>query len=238
MSSGATSWPKVPTVGQDERTPGGHNSASQEMDAQVPSRIGLHETLPTDDSDDRLLSRIAHADREALSLLFRRHARMVRVLAERILRDRGEAEDLVQEVFLFVFRRAALFDSEKGSARSWLAQVTYHRAIDRRRQLVSRRFYSSVELEEAILRSEEPLGLATLYDDTIEAVLGKDTLRRIDESLSDDQRKVIHLHFVDGYTVAEIAEIIGQSVGNVRNHYYRALERMRREVFAKKISRK
>jgi RNA polymerase sigma-70 factor, ECF subfamily len=171
-------------------------------------------------------------------LLFRRYSSMVRILAERILHDRGEAEDLVQEVFLFVFRRAALFDSGKGSARSWLAQVTYHRAIDRRRQLMSRCFYSSIELEEAILRSEEPLSLTTLYDDTIEAALGRDTLRRIDESLSEDQRKVIHLHFVDGYTVAEIAGIIGQSVGNVRNHYYRALERMRREVFAKKISRK
>ena len=237
MSSGATSWPKVPIVGADERTSEGHTS-SLEPAAPAPSRIGLHETFHCDDSDDRLLSRIAHADREALSLLFRRHARMVRVLAERILRDVGEAEDLVQEVFLFVFRRAALFDSGKGSARSWLAQVTYHRAIDRRRQLISRRFYSSVELEEAILLSEEPLGLTTLYDDTIEAVLGKDTLRRIDESLSDDQRKVIHLHFVDGYTVVEIAEMIGQSVGNVRNHYYRALEKMRREVFAKKISRK
>ena len=171
-------------------------------------------------TDEKLLERVSQDDKAALSLLFRRHARMVRVLAERILRDRGEADDLVQEVFLFVFRRAALFDSGKGSARSWLAQVTYHRAIDRRRQLMSRRFYSSVELEEGILQSEEPLGRATLYDDTLEAVLGKDTLRRIDKSLSDDQRKVIHLHFVDGYTVAEIAEMIGQSVGNVRNHYY------------------
>lgn len=238
MSSGATSWPKVPIVGQDERSPGGNNSAGRVTVGQVPSRIRLHETLHTDDSDDHLLIRIADADQEALSLLFHRHARMVRVLAERILRDRGEAEDLVQEVFLFVFRRAALFDSGKGSARSWLAQVTYHRAIDRRRQLMSRHFYSGVELEEAILRSDEPLGRTTLYDDTIEAVLGEDTLRRIDESLSDDQRRVIHLHFVDGYTVAEIAEMIGQSVGNVRNHYYRALEKMRREVFAKKISRK
>lgn len=238
MSSRATSWPKVPIVGPDERTPGGHDSASQETVAHVSSEIGLRESLQTEDSDDHLLSRIADFDREALSLLFRRHARMVRVLAERILRDQGEAEDLVQEVFLFVFRRAALFDSGKGSARSWLAQVTYHRAIDRRRHLMSRHFYSGVELEEAILRSEEPLGRTTLYEDTIEAVLGKDTLRRIDESLSDDQRKVIHLHFVEGYTVAEIAEMIGQSVGNVRNHYYRALEKMRREVFAKKISRK
>jgi RNA polymerase sigma-70 factor (ECF subfamily) len=228
----------VSIVGSDERTLGALNSASHETVAQLPSRIGLHETLHTDDPDDRLLSRIADADREALSLLFRRHARMVRVLAERILRDRGEAEDLVQEVFLFVFRRAALFDSGKGSARSWLAQVTYHRAIDRRRQLISRHFYSSVEIEEGILQSEEPLGLTTHYDDTIEAALGRETLRRIDESLSEDQRRVIHLHFVDGYTVAEIAEIIGQSVGNVRNHYYRALERMRREVFATKISRK
>ena len=86
---------------------------------------------------------------EALSLLFRRYAHMVRAVAERILRDASEAEDLVQEVFLFVFRKGALFDPERGSARSWLAQVTYHRAFDRRRYLVSRHFYSNLELQEA-----------------------------------------------------------------------------------------
>lgn len=191
-----------------------------------------------DPTDEMLLERVSRADREALGLLFRRHARMVRVLAERILRDAGEAEDLVQEIFLFVFRRAALFDQGKGSARSWLVQVTYHRAIDRRRQLVSRHFYSCIELEEAILRSEEPADLTTSYDDTIDAALGRDALCRIDRALSDIQRRVLHLYFYEGRTVKEIATILGQSAGNVRNHYYRALEKIRREVFTPPVRRK
>jgi RNA polymerase sigma-70 factor (ECF subfamily) len=189
-------------------------------------------------SDEHLLARTSEGDREALSLLFRRYAHMVRALAERILRDASEAEDLVQEVFLFVFRKGALFDPERGSARSWLAQVTYHRAFDRRRYLVSRHFYSNLELQEAVFREEEPATLTALYQDSIEAALGRDALRRIDEALSEAQRLVIRLYFFDGHTLQEIAAVIGQSVGNVRNHYYRALEKMRKEVFTTKLQAK
>jgi RNA polymerase sigma-70 factor, ECF subfamily len=182
-------------------------------------------------SDELLLTQIREGSKEALGLLFRRYATMVRIVGERILHDRAEAEDLVQEVFLFVFRKAALFDPERGSARSWLMQVTYHRAFDRRRYLTSRRFYSNLELQEAILEADEPAALAPSYEDSIEAALGREALCRIDEALSDVQRRVLHLHFFEGYTVQEIASLIGQSVGNVRNHYYRALEKMRRELF-------
>jgi RNA polymerase sigma-70 factor (ECF subfamily) len=186
-------------------------------------------------TDEHLLARTSEGDREALSLLFRRYAPVVRALAERILRDASEAEDLVQEVFLFVFRKGALFDPERGSARSWLIQVAYHRAFDRRRYLASRRFYSNLELQEVILRAEEPGAFTTSYDDSIEAALGRDALRRIDEVLSEAQRLVIRLYFFDGHTLQEIAAVIGQSVGNVRNHYYRALEKMRKEVFTSKL---
>lgn len=183
-------------------------------------------------TDEVLLERVSRGDREALSVLFRRHARMVRILGERILRNTSEADDLVQEVFLFVFRKAGLFNSDRGSARSWLAQVTYHRAFDRRRYLASRHFYSNLELQEAMLQAEEPTALTTSYDDTIEAAVGRDALRRIDEALTEVQRRVMRLHFFDGYTVQEIAEIIGQTASNVRNHYYRALEKMRKEIFS------
>jgi RNA polymerase sigma-70 factor (ECF subfamily) len=203
-----------------------------------PSVPSVADTTTKEHSDEHLLARTSEGDREALSLLFRRYAHMVRALAERILRDASEAEDLVQEVFLFVFRKGALFDPERGSARSWLAQVTYHRAFDRRRYLVSRHFYSNLELQEAVFREEEPATLTRLYEDSIEAALGRDALRRIDEALSEAQRLVIRLHFFDGHTLQEIAAVIGQSVGNVRNHYYRALEKMRKEVFTTKLQGK
>jgi len=216
---------------------GNADSKTQKPHAS-PSIQDIADAMPGDLSDEHLLARTSEGDREALSFLFRRYAQMVRALAERILRDASEAEDLVQEVFLFVFRKAGLFDPERGSARSWLVQVTYHRAFDRRRYLASRRFYSNLELQEAILRAEEPGALTNSYDDSIEAALGRDALRRIDDALSEAQRLVMRLHFFDGHTLQEIAAMIGQSVGNVRNHYYRALEKMRKEVFTTKLQAK
>jgi RNA polymerase sigma-70 factor (ECF subfamily) len=212
----------------------GHPAVEEPRDSAVELRTQDHPSN-SDVRDEILLEGICKNDREMLSTLFRRYAPMVRTVAERILRDPAEAEDLVQEVFLFVFRKARLFDPTRGSARSWLVQVSYHRAFDRRRHLASRRVYSNLELEEAILHVQEPAMLSASYDDTIEAALGRDALRRMDDALSDVQRQVIRLHFFDGYTVQEIAAILGQSPGNIRNHYYRALDKMRREVFAPKL---
>ena len=188
--------------------------------------------------DEMLMARTSQGDREALALLFRRYARMVRGVAHRILRDASEAEDLMQEVFLFVFRRAVLFDPRLGSARSWLMQVTYHRAFDRRRHLMARHFYSTVELDEAIARGEEPPSGITFYEQTMEGTLGRETLGRIREALSPDQQRVLRLHFVEGHTLNEIAALLGQTPGNVRNHYYRAIEKMRAEVFSAKLQEK
>lgn len=188
-----------------------------------------------DATDERLVAEIREGATEALGLLFRRYARLVRTVALRILRDTGEADDLLQEVFLFVFRRAALFDPQRCSARSWLIQVAYHRAIDRRRHLVARHFYTNLELDDAIAGSEEPQAEAVLYERTMEGALGKATLRRIGESLSADQHCVLRLYFVEGHTLSEIAALIGQTPANVRNHYYRALEKMRALVFSPEL---
>ncbi|MFP5227634.1 MAG: RNA polymerase sigma factor [Acidobacteriota bacterium] len=180
------------------------------------------------------MDQVRTGDQEALGTLFRRYARMVRSVACRILRDTAEADDLVQEVFLFVFHKASLFDPALGSVRSWLIQVAWHRAIDRRRYLTSRHFYTSVEIADDLLTSGPAPGLLKLYEESMEGALGRDALRRIDESLSEDQRRVIHLYFFEGNTVGEIAALLGQTAGNIRNHYYRALEKMRRAVFPSK----
>src|ERR1700723_3356135 len=92
--------------------------------------------------DEVLLSRVQSGDREALSCLFERHRRVVRAIAARILRDTAEAEDLVQDLFIYLQRKCGIFDSSKSSARSWIVQMTYHRALDRRRYLKSREFSS------------------------------------------------------------------------------------------------
>jgi hypothetical protein len=85
-------------------------------------------------SDETLMARICDGDRQAFAFLFRRCARVVRSVACRVLRDDSEADDLLQEVFLTVFRKCQLFDSAKGTVSSWIMHITYCRAIDRRRR--------------------------------------------------------------------------------------------------------
>lgn len=189
-------------------------------------------------SDELLLAQVHEGSQDALSFLFRRHARPIRNIAYRILKDQAEAEDLVQEVFLFVFRKAALFDPSRGTARSWLMQVAYHRAFDRRRHLTSRRFYTHRELEEENLLTEELQLRVASYEDVIETAFGQEALRRIEGSLSEVQKRVLHLRFFDGYTVEEIGEFLSQPPGNIRNHYYRALEKIRKELFGTRLKMK
>jgi RNA polymerase sigma-70 factor (ECF subfamily) len=105
-------------------------------------------------SDELLFEQVREGTKEALGALFRRHARSVRNVAYRILRNDAEADDLVQEVFLFIFQKAALFDSSHWAARSWIIHVTYHRAFDRRRYLNSRHFYTSQELDDTACETQ------------------------------------------------------------------------------------
>lgn len=193
------------------------------------------ELAAADCSDEFLLEQLREGDHGALALLFRRYARLVRAVAYRILRDAAEAEDLLQEVFLFIFRKWALFDASRGSARSWIVQVTYHRAIDRRRHLASRNFYANAELDETLLTINGPMADTAFYERSIEGSLGTEMLSKIAEELSIDQRRTIQLYFFEGHTFEEIAELTKQMVGNVRNHYYRGLEKIRKLVFAPEL---
>jgi RNA polymerase sigma-70 factor (ECF subfamily) len=186
-------------------------------------------------SDETLLEELRDGNKEALAVLFRRYARVVRTVSYRILRNEAEADDLLQEVFLFIFRKWALFDSTRGAASSWIIQITYHRAIDRRRYLASRHFYSGVALEDALTESAEPKAEIEFYDRSMEGVLGKAVLKEIEESLSENQRRTIQLYFFEGYTLEEIAGLIGQPLGNIRNHYYRGLEKMRQHIYSAKL---
>jgi RNA polymerase sigma-70 factor (ECF subfamily) len=94
------------------------------------------------------MARVGDGDKESLACLFHRYARLVRAVGYKILRDDSEADDLLQDVFLFIHQKSAVFDSSKSSARSWIVQMAYHRAIDRRRYLDSRHFYNQVDLED------------------------------------------------------------------------------------------
>ena len=107
-------------------------------------------------SDETLMSLICQGDQEALASLFRRHARVVRRVALRILKDASEAEDLLQDIFVLIHRLCRTFDNSKAPAQFWILQLTYRRAISRRRYLHSRHFYTRVELDDQAIQDVEP----------------------------------------------------------------------------------
>ena len=155
----------------------------------------------------------------------------MRGIAYKILRDASEADDVLQEVFLFIHRKSELFDSSKSSARSWIVQVTYHRAIDRRRYLQSRHFYTQVDLED-VARELGDDG----YKSAIEA-LEHEGVRRLFEALSENQRQTLQLSFFEGLTFNEIAAKLGQTRGNVKNHYFRGLDKLRKQLLSRSSGR-
>lgn len=183
-----------------------------------------------DPTDEMLLAQVGEGSREALSMLFHRYARLVHVVSNRILGDKAEADDLLQEVFLFIHRKGETFDQSRGSARSWIVQMTYHRAIDRRRYLQSRHFYTRVDLKETsdLLLSHSSMGESSAFGPEL---VGNTTMHGLLDALSEDQRNTLSLHFVEGFTFAEIAIKLDQSLGNIRNHYYRGLEKLRKQMF-------
>jgi RNA polymerase sigma-70 factor (ECF subfamily) len=216
------------------------------MDASTtirfPSLAALEtETQPADStfpstgelSDECLMTRVGEKSGEALAILFRRYSRLVRGVALRILRDASEADDLLQDIFLFVYRKASIFDPSKASVRSWIVQMTYQRAIDRRRYLQSRHFYTRLDLEGAEDLAESREGREE--GQILSRLVGITTIGGLMETLTQDQRNTLVLYFFEGYAFDEIAERLNQSLGNIRNHYYRGLEKLRKQIFPGKL---
>jgi RNA polymerase sigma-70 factor (ECF subfamily) len=202
---------------------------ASERAALVPISVGKG-ACPTDASDESVMAQLCSGESDALAVLFDRYARLTRSVAVRILRDTAEAEDLVQDLFLFIQRKCGIFDSSKSTARSWIVQMAYHRALDRRRYLKAREFYAQPFFQ---TNGAQVVGKPTTESDySAETVFGRNGLEKIVNSLSVDQRETLRLHFFEGYTLAEVSEKLAQPLGNVRHHYYRALDRLRKQMFA------
>lgn len=172
-------------------------------------------------ADDDLLVLVQSGDREALGVLFDRYARLVLSVGLRIIRDTAEAEDLVHDVFLFLLDKSNLFNPAKGPARGWLAKVTYHRALDRKKYLLRRSLYNSTG-QDAYIETATSNGA-----DSPEFSYWQSYLQRAFGDLTQDQRTTLELHFFQGFTINEISKKLGKSPVNVRHYYYRGLERLR-----------
>jgi RNA polymerase sigma-70 factor, ECF subfamily len=176
-------------------------------------------------SDEDVMERLRKGDPDALPVLFDRFYRLVLRIASRILRDTGEAEDVMQEVFLEIFNRAAQFDPAKGSAKTWILQYAYHRSLSRRQYLALRNFYDRRQIGEREFSESCSLDLSWRG-------LTVQEWRRVIEqglaTLNEKQRKTLELACFQGLLLSEIAERTKESLPNVRHYYYRGLEGLRK----------
>ena len=186
-------------------------------------------------SDEGLMAELTEGRRDALAILFRRYARTVRAIAYRAVRDASEADDLVQDIFLLVHRDARAFDPGKGAARAWIFQIARRRAISRHRYLSSRHFYRHVDLDDLTSELEDRQAAKGQAENSIAQMFGGADFKNAFTKLSPNQRETIRLHFFEGYTFAEIAAELGQSRGNIKHHYFRGLERLRKQLFARNV---
>jgi RNA polymerase sigma-70 factor (ECF subfamily) len=175
-------------------------------------------------TDDQLMGHLQDGANDALAVLFERYQRLVFSVALKIVRDRGEAEDVTQNVFLEIFRSVAQFDPEKGTLKVWLLQFAYHRAFNRKQYLNTRNFYNQESTEDTRdLFSRADFLTSGGYAPAELQLLMQEGLA----SLGEPQKRVIELVSYDGLSMKEIADKTGNSVSNVRHHYYRGLQKLR-----------
>ena len=171
----------------------------------------------TDAGDDmRRVARLRAGDQQALSELYDRYSSVVYGVALRILQDTGAAEDLLQDIFLQLWRKPDAFDSSRGSLGAWLAVIARNRSIDRLRQ---RRPES--DIENCVIAS------GTDLRDETERSLVIEKVRVVMNEMSPDQRTAMELAFFEGLTHTEIAERTGEPLGTIKTRIRSGLQMLR-----------
>ena len=176
-------------------------------------------------SDEGVMEQLRQGHPDALPILFDRFYRLVLKIALRILRDAGEAEDLMQEVFLEIFKKAAQFDPAKGSLKTWILQYAYHRSLSRRQYLALRDFYDRQQITECEVCVPNSVNVSW------RGLTFQEWRRVIEQglaTLNEKQRKTLELACFQGLLLSEIAERTKESLANVRHHYYRGLDGLRK----------
>ena len=176
-------------------------------------------TPPTDDA--ALLARVKQGEEQALSDVFHRYSGAVYSVALRVLHDTGQAEDILQEVFLQVWRNPGAFVQGRGSLGAWLVVVARNRAID-----ALRRRKPTDSVDDVILAS--PGNLA----DEAERNTMMEKVRVILRALPEEQRKSLELAYFEGLSHAEIAAATGDPLGTVKTRIRLALMSLRKALAA------
>jgi RNA polymerase sigma-70 factor (ECF subfamily) len=197
--------------------------------APISRRISWNELQEL--SDAALFRELISGGDDAFAVIVDRYQRLVFSVALRIVKDEGEAEDLVQTVFADVFKKMEQFDPARGTLKVWLLQYAYSRSINRRHYLEQRQFYSRAEVDEVIalgytIGATRSAGLSTAEVSRLVAqALG---------SLNQRQQRAITLVYFQGLTLYEAAEQTGETLPAIRHHYYRGLMKLRDFISAGK----
>lgn len=174
-------------------------------------------TPPLVQMDGDLLAQIDHGDEKAMAEIYDRYSKVVYSVALRVLREPAAAEDVLQEIFMQVWRNPSKFVPAKGTLGGWLAVVTRNRAIDK-----LRRKRPTEQVEEMQLPS--PCNLA----EEAERNTMMERARTFIVKLPPEQRKTLEMAFFDGLTHSEIAEMTGDPLGTVKTRIRSALLTLRK----------
>jgi RNA polymerase sigma-70 factor (ECF subfamily) len=173
------------------------------------------------DNPRALLQQIAGGDGEAFRRFYDRYASLIFTFAIRLLGSRSDAEDLLQEVFLQVWRQAQSYNPDRGSPEAWLITMTRSRALDKLRSS-RRRDMSPLSLDEPLPRDG-----GTQTEPPTQALEAKLTVEGVLTKLPAAQRTVLELAYFDGLTQSEIAAQLREPLGTVKTRMRAGLERLR-----------
>ncbi|HLG56578.1 MAG TPA: sigma-70 family RNA polymerase sigma factor [Vicinamibacterales bacterium] len=170
--------------------------------------------------DAQLMAEMQSSDGDAFGALFRRYARLVQRVATDILRDAGEAEDVTQDVFLEVYRKAHLYDPSRGSVRVWLLQYAYHRSLRRKDALRRRAAYRGESLDELDMWPHEHRRQLTPDE-------CRWFIREGLAHLPERQRTTLELACLEELSLRDVAARLRVTLGCARHYYYRGMARLR-----------
>lgn len=176
--------------------------------------------------DADLLVRLAARDAGALEELFSRYATAAYALARRVLNDDGLAEDVVQDVFLALWRDPSRYDPARGAFASWLLSVTHHRAVDAVRREESLRRRGNRAAEDAVPSRVVDAHSAPVVDQ-VTLTLRKDLVLNALGQLPTAQRQALALAYFGGYTQREVAAMTGAPLGTVKTRTLAGMRRLR-----------
>ncbi|MGY2085114.1 sigma-70 family RNA polymerase sigma factor [Blastococcus sp. SYSU DS0539] len=177
--------------------------------------------------DVEILRRIRAGDRTAVDDLYERFRRPAFALARRILADDGLAEDVLQDVFLMIWRDPGAYDRARGSFSSWLLAVVHHKAVDAVRREESQRRRQGRAEDEAALAA--PVAARDVADDAWSRVVAEQ-VRSALGVLPEAQKQALTLAYYGGYTQREVAALTGTPLGTVKTRMLAGMRRLRSEL--------